>query len=68
MIMIGATWWLRDMFIAIPILIGAICYISTIGILRVVPGEDFALLKQMAQGILRRIRRRETEPLGIGGV
>jgi O-antigen/teichoic acid export membrane protein len=68
MIMIGATWWLRDMFIAIPILIGAICYISTIGILRVVPGEEFALLKQMAQGILRRIRRRETEPLGIGGV
>jgi hypothetical protein len=39
-----------------------------IAILRVVPSEDIALFKEMAQGIMRKLRRREPEPVGITGV
>jgi O-antigen/teichoic acid export membrane protein len=68
LIMFGATWWVRDMFIAIPVLIGAVTYIGMILILRVLPSEDFELLKQITQSVLRKLRRRETEPVTITGV
>jgi hypothetical protein len=68
LIMMAASWWVRDMFIAIPIILGAITYISLIALLRVVPIEDIALFKEMAQGIIRRLQRREPEPVGITGV
>jgi O-antigen/teichoic acid export membrane protein len=66
--MAGAAWLVRDMFIAIPVIVGAITYIGMIALLRVVPSEDIALFKEMAQGILRKMRRREPEPVGITGV
>jgi O-antigen/teichoic acid export membrane protein len=67
MIMAAATWWCRNMFIAIPILVGAFTYISLIAILRIVPKEDIAVFKEIAQGILRKIRRPTTKPVGITG-
>jgi len=66
--MASTAWLVRDMFIAIPIIVGAITYIGMIALLHVVPGEDIALFKEMAQGILRKMRRREPEPVGITGV
>jgi O-antigen/teichoic acid export membrane protein len=66
--MVGTIWWARDMFIAIPVAIGAITYIAMIMILRVIPNEDLALFKQMAQGMIRKLRRRDNEPVGITGV
>ena len=68
LVMTGAAWLVRDMFIAIPVIVGAIVYIVMIAILRVVPSEDIALFKEMAQGIMRKLRRREPEPVGITGV
>jgi O-antigen/teichoic acid export membrane protein len=65
-IMAAATWWCRDMFIAIPILVGAFTYICLIVILRIVPKEDIAVFKEIAQGMLRKMRR-ETRPVGITG-
>jgi O-antigen/teichoic acid export membrane protein len=66
-IMAAATWWCRNMFIAIPILVGALTYISLIAILRIVPKEDIAVFKEIAQGILRKMRRPTTKPVGITG-
>ncbi|MEP7187978.1 MAG: flippase [Roseiflexaceae bacterium] len=66
--MVGAAWWFRDMFIAIPICIGAITYIGTIALLRVVPPEDIATFTQVAQAITRKVRRRSAEPVGSTGV
>jgi O-antigen/teichoic acid export membrane protein len=66
--MVGAAWWARDMFIAIPVIVGTITYIGMIAILRVVPSEDIMLFKEMAQGIMRKLRQREPEPVGITGV
>jgi O-antigen/teichoic acid export membrane protein len=68
LVMTGASWLVRDMFIAIPVIVGAITYIGMISILRVLPSEDIALFKEMAQGVMRRLRRREPEPIGITGV
>jgi O-antigen/teichoic acid export membrane protein len=68
LVMAGASWLVRDMFIAIPVIVGAITYIGMIAILRVVPNEDITLFKEMAQGIMRKLRRREPEPIGISGV
>jgi O-antigen/teichoic acid export membrane protein len=68
LVMAGAAWLVRDMFIAIPVAVGAITYIAMIALLRVVPSEDLALFKEMAQGIVRKLRRREAEPVSITGV
>ncbi len=66
--MVGAAWWFREMFIAIPICVGGITYIGAIALLRVVPREDIATFTQVAQGISRKLRRRGAEPVGITGV
>jgi O-antigen/teichoic acid export membrane protein len=65
--MAAAAWWCRNMFIAIPIVIGAFTYIGMIAVLRVVPKEDIALFKQMVQVILQRLRQREAKSIGITG-
>lgn len=66
-IMAAATWWCRDMFIAIPILVGAFTYICLIAMLRIVPKEDIVVFKELAQDILRKMRRPTTKPVGITG-
>ncbi|MEP7191004.1 MAG: hypothetical protein ABI901_17580, partial [Roseiflexaceae bacterium] len=60
--------WFRNMFIAIPICIGAITYIGTIALLRVVPHEDITTFTQVAQAITRKVHRRGAEPVGSTGV
>jgi hypothetical protein len=67
LVMVSVTWWVRDMFIAIPVLIGALTYISMIALLRIVPQEDVLLLKQLIQALKSKLRRSEVEPVGIRG-
>jgi len=52
LIMLAASWWCRDMFLAIPVIVGAITYLSLIALFHVVPLEDIETLKQVAHGIL----------------
>jgi O-antigen/teichoic acid export membrane protein len=68
LVMAGAAWLVRDKFIIVPVIVGAITYIGMIAILRVVPSEDITLFKEMAQGIIRRLRRHKPDPVGITGV
>jgi O-antigen/teichoic acid export membrane protein len=68
LVMAGVAWWLRDMFVVVPIAAGAITYLSLITILKVVPSEDIELFKQFGLGIVHKLRRRETKPVGITGV
>jgi len=68
LIMMAASWWCRNMFLAIPVLVGAIIYASLIALLRVVPLEDIDTYKQVAHGILNKVRRRESTPVGTAGV
>lgn len=60
--MVGAIWWWRTTFIAVPILIGAVTYGGLIALLRVVPREDAALAVNVARNGLRRLRRRVARP------
>ena len=64
--MVGVVWWWRDAFIAIPILIGAVTYLSLIALLRVVPAEDITLARNFVQQMINRIRRRRTKPVNAG--
>ncbi len=56
--MVVVVWFLRDIFIAIPIIVGAAVYLLLILILRVVPKEDWVLFGELAQPILNRVRNR----------
>lgn len=42
--MVGAIWWAKDMFILIPITVGAIVYIGLVLLLQIVPKEDIGLI------------------------
>ena len=57
-VMAAISWWLRDIFIVVPIVCGAIVYGALILLLRVVPAEDLQLLKEVSLKALGRLRRR----------
>ncbi|MDZ4717384.1 MAG: flippase [Roseiflexaceae bacterium] len=59
--MVAATWWLRDLFIGIPIVVGAIVYIGLIAAMRVVDPEDV----QLVRGALQRKLGRFIKPRKI---
>jgi hypothetical protein len=65
--MVGATWWVRDAFLVVPILVGAVTYIGLILLLRVISSEDRALLTQLARQMLQRVRRRNRATASVGG-
>ncbi len=64
LVMVTAVWFLQDIFIAVPIIVGGIVYIAMILLLRVIPQEDLLLLRGVAERILNRVLRRETESAG----
>jgi O-antigen/teichoic acid export membrane protein len=66
-VMAGATWWVHDLFPAIPVLVGAVTYTGMILLLPVISQEDRALFTQLIQQMIGRFRRRDTEPAGVGG-
>lgn len=61
--MVGVIWWARDLFIAIPVAIGAVSYIGFLLLLRVVPPEDWAMLKSLAHAVSGRLRKRNVQPV-----
>jgi O-antigen/teichoic acid export membrane protein len=64
--MFAVTWLFRQHFILIPIIVGAVSYISLILLLRVIPADDFALLKGLVQEAVQRIFSRKIQPAGAG--
>jgi O-antigen/teichoic acid export membrane protein len=62
-VMLGVVWWLRDFFVALPIIIGMALYLALIAGLRVITPEDWAILKDVAQAMFARLRRRQPEPV-----
>lgn len=60
MAMVAATWWLRDLFLGIPIVVGGVVYVGLIAAMRVVAPEDVQLVRGMLQrkfGRLLNMRR-----------
>lgn len=61
-LMVACVWLVRDLFIVIPIVVGAIAYPALALLLRVVSKDDIELAKQTGRGLFARIRRARTEP------
>ena len=67
LVMGGLTWITRDIFILVPIAVGAITYTSLIIGLRVITKEDWAFFMHIAQSTSARFHKTKPEPSGIGG-
>jgi hypothetical protein len=65
--MVIVTWFLRELFIAIPIVIGAFTYGATVLILRAVPKENIILIRELSRLAFRRFQNRIAPALGLGG-
>jgi O-antigen/teichoic acid export membrane protein len=57
-LMTVSCWWARDLFIAVPVLIGAVVYTAAILALRVVPADDQAIIVGYLSGIGGRLQSR----------
>jgi len=57
-VMVAACWFVRDMFIAIPVLIGMVTYTLMILVLRVLKPEDMDLVVSATRGALAGLRVR----------
>jgi O-antigen/teichoic acid export membrane protein len=58
LVMVGATWWLRSWTIIVPIVVGALVYVGMLLLLRLIPGEDWATLRQALQAVRARFGSR----------
>jgi O-antigen/teichoic acid export membrane protein len=67
LVMLAAVWWLRGMFILIPILAGAAVFVAAILFLQAVPNEDWALLRSVANNLIGRLRRKTAQPANASG-
>ena len=53
----AVAWYLRDYFIAIPIVAGGIVYPILILLTRAIPADDMAILRGAAQNLIAKVRR-----------
>lgn len=60
-IMIAVTWWFRESFIAVPIIIGVLSYGVSVLVLRLIDREDWALIQGLWKSVLSKINRRQVE-------
>jgi O-antigen/teichoic acid export membrane protein len=59
--MIGATWWVREIFIVVPILIGGASYLLSLVLLRVVQKEDWHLFTGFLRSGYRKFTLRRAQ-------
>ena len=57
-VMVAACWFVRDMFIAIPVLVGMVTYTLMILLLRVLKPEDMDMVLNATRGALAALRLR----------
>lgn len=56
LVMTGTAWLVRQQFIVLPILVGTLVYAGMLWLLRLIPAEDAALLRDLTRAVLRRLR------------
>ena len=66
-VMAAATWAVRDAFLLIPVVVGAVTYIGMILILRALPKEDWDSFFKLGSILLDRLRRRPTASAELKG-
>jgi predicted membrane channel-forming protein YqfA (hemolysin III family) len=65
LVMLAVVWTIRDLFIVIPIAVGGVVYVGLVILFRVVPEEDWVLLRSVAQKLLYRFRKHQSEPASL---
>lgn len=65
LVMLAVVWTIRDLPIVVPIAVGGVVYIGLITLLRVVPEEDWAVLRTAGQKIFSRFRKHQSEPASL---
>lgn len=55
-VMIVATYWLREQFLPLSIIVGAVSYTAMILVLRVLPKEDFEIVQQTLERFQTKMR------------
>lgn len=67
--MVASSWWLRDHYLILAILAGAITYTLAVLLLRIIPREDMLLVWEGVSQVLRKLRGRKGAPAGarVGG-
>jgi O-antigen/teichoic acid export membrane protein len=58
LLMAAVAYWLRDTFLPIPIIAGALVYTVATFLLRAIPREDLEMALNLSQSALRRFRAR----------
>lgn len=61
LLMVAVAWQFEALFIAVPILSGAITYVAVVLVLRIVPKEDIELVLGLSQPLLNKFRRPQPE-------
>jgi O-antigen/teichoic acid export membrane protein len=57
--MVGAAWWLRDMFLLLPVVGGGAVYLIALWALRAVPADELRYAKDLAVSAVQRLRGRK---------
>jgi O-antigen/teichoic acid export membrane protein len=60
LVMLATAWWTRQLFLAIPILVGAVVYVAALWLLGAVPSAELGQLWHLAISGVQRIRGRKT--------
>ena len=66
-VMVGATWFVRNAFILIPITVGAVTYIGMIATLHAVPKEDLDFLVRIGASFFQRLRSHHARAVEVKG-
>jgi O-antigen/teichoic acid export membrane protein len=66
LLMMSTSWWFRDNLMFVSILVGGLTYCASMLLLRVIPREDFLLLRDLALGMLGRLRRDKNSSASLG--
>lgn len=61
-LMVACVWLVRDQFIVVPIVVGALAYPALALLLRAVSKDDIDLVRQSGRGLFARLRRARTKP------
>jgi O-antigen/teichoic acid export membrane protein len=66
-VMVAAAWTVREAFILIPVVVGAVTYIAMIFLLRAIPKEDLDFFFDLGSSVFQRLRRRSAASVELKG-
>lgn len=63
--MMAACWWWRESAIVVSVVVGALVYVAMVVVLRILPQEDWDMLRSALREVLGRIRSKVGVPVSV---